>query len=189
MQQINMRQAHGRHACQACKIAITRQPTREWCCMKSCFSATNKEETGMAGAGSSQTPEALSERGAVLRPNPPTAEPATEETGSVGACKPLNPGATYANSTEPRKLRGRARNSGRRHATRGAARKLTHSQHPSHMLGTGEGRGGNTHYTGLRLNTWWADKTHSENAALKSRPTTTFCIQHNTEWPWELREK
>ncbi|MPC46295.1 hypothetical protein E2C01_040010 [Portunus trituberculatus] len=30
------------------------------------------------------------------------------------------------------------------------------------MLGTGEGRGGNTHYTGLRLNTWWADKTQWE---------------------------
>ncbi|MPC86214.1 hypothetical protein E2C01_081034 [Portunus trituberculatus] len=44
MQQINMRLAHERHARRACKIAITRQPTREWCCMKSHFSATNKDQ-------------------------------------------------------------------------------------------------------------------------------------------------
>ncbi|MPC18793.1 hypothetical protein E2C01_011687 [Portunus trituberculatus] len=63
------------------------------------------------------------------------------------------------------------------------------SQHPSHTLGTGEGRGGNTYYTGLQLNTWRADKTHSGNEALKPCPATTSCIQHNSERPWQLREK
>ncbi|MPC69892.1 hypothetical protein E2C01_064124 [Portunus trituberculatus] len=55
---------------------------------------TRPKETGMAGAGSPQTPEDLPERGAARRLNPPTPGPATEEIGSAGACKPLNSGAT-----------------------------------------------------------------------------------------------
>ncbi|MPC65116.1 hypothetical protein E2C01_059244 [Portunus trituberculatus] len=49
------------------------------------------------------------------------------------------------------------------------------------MLGTGEGRGGNTHYTSPWLNIWQADKPHSRNVALKPRRATTSCIQHNSE--------
>ncbi|MPC40375.1 hypothetical protein E2C01_033932 [Portunus trituberculatus] len=69
---------------------------REWCCMKSCFSATNKVQEGDWHGGSwlPTNPEALPEKGAGRRLNPVIPGPATEETGSVGTCKPLDPEAT-----------------------------------------------------------------------------------------------
>ncbi|MPC89925.1 hypothetical protein E2C01_084889 [Portunus trituberculatus] len=86
---INMRQAHGRHARRASKIAITRQPTMEWCCIKSHFSATNKAQGGDWPGGSwlPTNPEALPERGTARRLNPPTPGLATEETIQSGNLK------------------------------------------------------------------------------------------------------
>ncbi|MPC46784.1 hypothetical protein E2C01_040510 [Portunus trituberculatus] len=81
-----MRQPHGRHARRACKITIIRQSIREWCCMKSYFSATKAQGGDWPG-------------------------PAMEEIGSAGACKPLNPGATPGSGAARKLILPRPENS------------------------------------------------------------------------------